>query len=269
MSIYVHDGSKWSQKSDAFMVHDGSKFVKADVKHYDGSKWNLISQQTYTTTWSATWSQSYNGADSNDVTYRVAKWGDTVSHYAMWYNVTWDDIVRWNNLKSPHVIFENVKYIVTKKEFPRKRDGAWLYQGRRPPESVTSDRGRQRSMIGFNSSAIRTALSGATIQKVEIYLKNQTSWNTTGTNALIGYHNENSTPADFKQSNYGIKNEKFAKGVGKWVEMPLDFANRLKNNQAKGFTLFSDSSDTNYFGAFFGHQANSSDVPKIRITYKK
>ena len=269
MSIYIHDGSKWVQKTDAFMYHNGSKWTKANVKVFNGSSWTTVSQQQYTTTWEATWSQSYNGADSNDVTYRTAVWGDTVSHYAMWYNVTWGDIVRWNNLKSPHIIQAGTRYIVSKKEFPRKRDGAWLYQGRRPPESVTSDRGKQRSMIGFNTTAMRTALTGSEIIKVEVYLKNQTSWNTTGTNAFIGYHNDTGAPSDFKQTNYAVKSEKFATGQGKWVTMSNELGTRLRDNKAKGFTLFADSNDTNYFGVFFGHQAGSANKPKIRITYKK
>lgn len=249
------------------MVHNGSGFVKATVKKHNGTGWDTISQQTLTKTWDSTWSQSYNGADSNEVVYRTAKWGDTISHYEMWYGVTESELVKWNNLKSPHRIYEGTRYIVTKKSFPRKRDSGWMYQGRRPPESVTSDRGRQRSMIGFNSSNIASELKGSDIVKVEMYLRNQSSWLKSGSKAVIGYHNSASTPDDFSATKHAVLGENFSVGQGKWVTLPKEFAELIRDGKAKGLTLFANNDTQEDFGVFYGHSTDSK--PKIRITYRK
>lgn len=267
MSIYVHNGKGFEEKSDAFMKHNGTKFEKAEVLKHNGKSWEEISQQTRTKIWESTWSQSYNGEDSNEVIYRTAKWGDTVSHYALWYEVTWAQIVNWNNLKSPHVISENVRYIVMKKDFPRQRKTGWLYQGRTPVNSKTEDRGRQRSMVGFDTASIQKELSGADIERVELYIKNQDTHNTSGGTAVIGYHNNNTVPNDFGQTKYGAKSEYFTKGTSKWVEMPKEFGELLRDNKAKGFTLFADNDNTKNFGTFHSHTSLSK--PRIKITYKK
>ena len=254
------DGNSWEDYVPKRW--NGSSWINAIVRRWNGSSWAIISEQTLTETWNATWSQSYNGAVSVDTIYRTAKWGDTVSHYAVWYNHTWNQIVDWNNLKSPHLIYAGIRYIVDKKEFPRKRETVSLYQGR----TSEDDRGRHRSMVGFNYGDIASTLKGSTIEKVEIYLRNQGFWNNNG-KAKIGYHNSSSEPNDFQQSKYGQKTEDFDVGQGKWITLPDDFGNLLRDGKAKGFTLFEDSDSLASYGYFHGH--SSGDRPQIRITYKK
>lgn len=255
------DGNSW--RDYVPKRWNGNSWINAVVRRWNGSSWVVISEQTFTKTWEATWSKSYNGASSNETIYRTAKWGDTVSHYAVWYNKTWNQIVNWNNLKSPHVIFAGVRYIVDKKEYPRKRDVAQLYQGR----AEGSDRGRQRSMVWFDYGNISSNLKGSNIEKVEIYLKNQHFWYNAGGKARIGYHNSNGETSDFQHSKYGQKTVDFSKGQEKWFEVPNEFGELLRDNGAKGFTLFEDSDNLSYYGYFEGH--SSWNRPKIRITYKK
>lgn len=259
------NGSKWTDYLPKRW--SGSRWDNATVKRWNGSKWEIISEEQYVTTWNATWTASYFGEGNMDITTRVAKWGDTVSHYALWFKRTWNEIVNWNNLKSPHRIWEGVTYIVDKKPYGKRRNtSGWMYQGRYTPAKFEGDRGRQRSMVGFNHADMRSKLNGARIEKVEIYLKNKHFWYSSG-KAMIGYHNSTSMPADFQQSRYAVKSENFTQGQGRWITMSNEYGEWLRDGKAKGFTLFSNSNDLNYYGYFHGKGAGSE--PKIRITYKK
>lgn len=147
---------------------------------------------------------------------------------------------------------------------PRKRNTHFLYQGNRDDEH-----GIQRSMIGFNHTDIFNTLKGTKIEKVEVYLKNETSWLSSGTIAYLGAHNNSSAPADFQHAKYGLKSESFSKGQGKWFDVTNDLGTKLQSNDYKGLVLYHNGMNTSYFGAFHSHTAGTATRPKIRITYKK
>lgn len=263
------NGSRWADYLPKRW--NGRKWEDADVKRWNGSSWEIISEQTYVTTWDATWTSSYNGASNTNVTSRVAKWGETVSHYALWYNNTWSQIVGWNGLKSPHIIYKGTRYIVDKTSFAKRRNtSGWMYQGRSKVETKFSDdRGRQRSMIGFNDSSIRWRLKDSKIEKVEVYIRSKHSWYTSGIEAVIGYHNSGTDkPSSFSQTVHGAKVERFtARDQGRWITLPKEFGELLRDNKAKGLTLFSDTDTLRKYGYFYG--VGTGSEPKLRITYKK
>lgn len=250
---------------------NGSKWVDAVIRRWNGKAWEIISEQEYTRTWDATWTSSYYGATTSKIQTRVAKWGDTVSHYAMWWGATWNQIVNWNGLKSPHVIYQGTKYIVKKSTYPNRRNtSGWMYQGRfTPADKFSDDFGRQRSMIGFNHSDIRSKTNGAKIIKVEMYLRSKHFWNTTGGDAVIGYHNSSTnTPSSFSETKNNVKTQKFSKrDQGIWITLPNSVGEALRDNKAKGLTLYGNTNDVKKYGYFYG-KGNGSE-PKIRITYKK
>lgn len=267
--IKYWDGKKWIDRLPK--KWDGKKWVNAVVRRWTGSKWEIISEETHVTTWKATWTSSYYGASNSKVTSRVAKWGDTVSHYAKWFEVTWNQIVNWNGLKSPHYIYEKTRYIVKKEKFPNRRNtSGWMYQGRpQVPDKFSNDLGRQRSMIGFNHSDIRSKLSGAKIEKVELYLRSKHFHNTSGGYAVIGRHNSSTVkPTSFSETANNVKSEQFTKrDQEKWITLPNSVGETLRDNKTKGLTLYANTDSLKRYGYFYG-MGNGSE-PQIRITYKK
>lgn len=263
------NGSKWVDNLPKRW--NGSKWVDAVIRRWSGSKWEIISEQTYTTTWKSTWTSSYYGSSNSKVTSRVAKWGETVSHYALWHGSTWNQIVNWNGLKSPHVIYAGTRYIVQKAKFPNRRNtSGWMYQGRPSvANKFSNDLGRQRSMIGFNHSDMRSKLKGSKIEKVEVYLRSKHFHNTSGGYAVIGQHNSSSVrPSRFSESKNNIKSQKYSKrNEGRWVTLPKSVGEAIRDNKAKGLTLYANTSSLSRYGYFYG-QGNGSE-PQLRITYKK
>lgn len=262
------NGSKWVDNLPKRW--NGSKWVDAVIRRWNGSKWEIISEQEYTTTWNATWTASFNGSSTSKITSRVAKWGDTVSHYALWWGATWNQIVNWNGLRSPHIIYAGTRYIVQKGSLPRKRNSSgWMYQGQYTPSSKFDDRrGRQRSMIGFNHSDMRNKMKGAKIVKVEMYLRSKHFYSTSGGSAVIGYHNASSNPSSFSEVKYNSKTQSYTKrNQGRWITLPKSVGEAIRDNKAKGITLNTNSTSTSRYGYFYG-RGNGSE-PKLRITYKK
>lgn len=126
--------------------------------------------------------------------------------------------------------------------------------------------GVQRSLIGFNAKEIQEKLKGSTIQKVELYLKNEHFWYVRGGRASIVSHSFANKPYRFNHKS-SVANSAFAKGQGKWVELPLSQGNLLRNGSISGFGLFRNATDLNYYGYFSG--ATSRNKPVLRITYSK
>lgn len=263
------NGSRWVDHLP--QRWNGSKWVDSVVKRWNGRSWEVISEKEYVETWGAKWTSSYYGSSNSNVRTRVAKWGDTVSHYSQWYGATWNQIVSWNGLRSPHIISEGVRYIIQKTSFPnRSNTGGWMYHGRESvADKFSSDYGRQRSMIGFNHDSIRSYTKGAKIVKVELYLRSRHWHYTSGGNATIGTHNSGSaTPSSFSETKHNVKTEKFSKrNEGKWITLPNSVGEALRDNKAKGLTLYGNTNSLSSYGYFYGKGKGSE--PKIRITYKK
>lgn len=145
-----------------------------------------------------------------------------------------------------------------------------IWQGRYgAPDSLQWDWYQQKSMVGFNHADIRAKLAGAKIEKVEVYLRNQHFWYYAGGYAVLGYHNSSSKPSNFAYTKSQVLKEYYnGRGGAKWLNMPVDFGNQLRDNKAKGFVLFAATDILDYYGYFYG-AGDKTYRPKIRITYVK
>lgn len=148
---------------------------------------------------------------------------------------------------------------------------AECYQGQ-----YSSTNGNQYSVILFPYSTIATDLSGATINKVEVYLNNNHWYYNSGGTAIIGYHNSATTPSSFTypSSTDNITRSSFTYGQAKWVTVDNSIGTAFKNGTAKGILLGKGqtaggtlSTDKLYYGYFAGN--GQSGEPQLRITYTK
>ena len=145
------------------------------------------------------------------------------------------------------------------------------YQGQ-----YSSTNGNQYSVILFPYSTIATDLTGATIDKVEVYLNNNHWYNNSGGTAVIGYHNSATTPASFTypSSTDNVTQASFTYGQAKWVTVDDSIGTAFKNGTAKGILLGKGqtaggtlSTSKTYYGYFAGN--GQSGEPQLRITYTK
>lgn len=142
-----------------------------------------------------------------------------------------------------------------------------MYQG-----YYSSTWGTQRSAMGFSSWG--TDLSGATVNKVEVYLyANHWYYNSGGT-ARIGVHQSasdpGSSPASLASPGGYISSTNWPKPGGRWVTLPSSWYAAFATNTWKGITLGWDlgsSTDRIYYSKWNGNGMSSE--PKVRITYTK
>lgn len=159
---------------------------------------------------------------------------------------------------------------------PAVNDNGDMYQGKygyyNPSENIYYNpiyHGIQRSMVGFDVASIRNATKGAKIEKVEIYLQNRHSWYYSGATAVIRKHNQSNQPGRYSDTGL-LKSEKYTfRGQGKWITVNKSFGEELRDGKASGFGLFQNSAEQEYYGYWYGMSGNSSQRPKIRITYTK
>lgn len=130
--------------------------------------------------------------------------------------------------------------------------------------------GQQRALIGFPSS-VSTALTGARIKKVELYLHNIHSWWNNGVDIHFGIHNNTSEP-----TTYGgvVKNDiwtvHFGKPEAKWVTLPVaTFGAYLRAGTGRGILIDQRSNDKSFYGYAAGVGDSSGNPPRLRITYVK
>lgn len=145
-----------------------------------------------------------------------------------------------------------------------------IIQGRygAPDTSTFGDLGIQKGMVGFNAADIRNNLSGARIQKVELFLRSAHWWYYAGGIASIGYHNSASTPGTFQCTKQSVKEVKYTtRDQGQWITLPNEFGELLRDNKAKGLVLYKNSTVLSYYGYFYG--VGTSQAPRIKITYVK
>lgn len=142
----------------------------------------------------------------------------------------------------------------------RRTDGN-AYQGNYTPSSTN---GNNYTKYGF-SSAIQTALTGATVKKVELYLDNNHFYSNSGGNAIIGTHANSTQPTGSSSTTgtYARQSTAFTYGQAKWVTLSSAFGTDLKSGAALGITLGRTSGGTL---AEYGYFSSSA---KLRITYEK
>lgn len=213
---------------------NGSSFVDVNPKKWNGTSWVKANVRRWNgSTWELISEQQYTST----------------------YSATWTRSYYGNDTLNPS--FRGVK----------------LCQGRygNPDIRWEGDMGIQKSSAGFDSSKIRSDLNGASIEKVEVYLHNEHWWYNAGGGRLnIGVHNTNSPTSTWGgETRHGVASEIWTnEGTGKWITLPNYVGTDLRDNKAKGITLYKPTTDLRYYGYFFGENEGSK-TPKIRITYKK
>ncbi|MFD5425358.1 hypothetical protein [Streptomyces sp. NPDC127084] len=125
----------------------------------------------------------------------------------------------------------------------------------------SSTNGMQASLIGFPAS-LGTDLSGAVIQKAEIYLYFDHWYYNDGGKAVIRAHKFTSRPSTFS-SDSESQTISWGKNVGKWVDITAVF----DSVSWRGIALDPNSSDKTYYGRAQG--VGQTYPPKLRVTYVK
>lgn len=145
-------------------------------------------------------------------------------------------------------------------------DSGHLFQG-----YYSSTNGNQFSFVGFDDADIRAKLSGATINKVEVYLQNLHWYSNSGGTVYIGTHNQTTLSGNHSPSqilNDRISSSSFSYGQGKWFTVSNTIGENLKSNSAKGIAIGqAPSNSQSYYGYFAGN--GQTGEPRIRITYTK
>ena len=131
--------------------------------------------------------------------------------------------------------------------------------------SATAGGNPMRTHIYFPYSTIQSALAGATINSVELYLLNVHTWYNAGGTAAIAMHNYASPQATFGTST-AVVNEHFAKGEGKWVWLSGAVGTGFQNGTVKGISL---NPGITYNLEYYGYYGWAYGTPTLRIKYTK
>lgn len=125
----------------------------------------------------------------------------------------------------------------------------------------------RRSLLLFDYSAIKTALAGASIEKVELYLKRlNTSHGTATAYACVKMHNYSGKQATWKGADLGDADSgspTFTRGQGKWITLLNTVGEKLRDGTIKGLCL---DADTNYT---LSRYIKYDDDIRLRITYRR
>ena len=139
-----------------------------------------------------------------------------------------------------------------------------MYQG-----EYSSTHGIRKSLIGFDYATIQSDLSGATISKVELQLKNKHFYNNSGGTLLLGTHSYTSAPNTWSGGSVDERrsSHSWARLAKKYVDI-TDYASDLQSGAARGIAIGPPTSTSNTYYSYWAGQ-NSSDRPVLRITYTK
>ncbi|NUL21858.1 hypothetical protein [Streptomyces lunaelactis] len=125
----------------------------------------------------------------------------------------------------------------------------------------SSTNGMQSSLVGF-PAAMTSDLSGATINKAEVYLYFDHWYNNAGGKAVIKAHSHASRPGSFS-SDAEATTISWAKNQGKWVDITSVF----DSTKWRGIALDPNNSSSTYYGRARGY--GETNPPKLRVTYTK
>lgn len=111
-------------------------------------------------------------------------------------------------------------------------------------------------------------LSGATVQKIEVYAyANHWYYNAGGT-ALIKVHGYSAPPGSSPSMTTAVSSASWPKPGGRWVTLPSSLYAGFKSGTYKGFGFGpSGGSNLQYYGRFNGD--GQPYEPRIRVTYTK
>lgn len=169
---------------------------------------------TYQTTFTGTWSQTYQGSD--------AKRTDTLGEFNLVYGASGQDAF-----------------------------------------------GQQKALVGFDGAAMVAALTGSTIQSIELSMTNlKAYWGTVA--VFFGLHNLSSEPTTFDSTGITLRRSASATfAVGKQtIPLPMSFAQALRAGTAKGLALEAPTAEADFYGYAAG-VGSGYTPPQLIITYAK
>jgi hypothetical protein len=154
----------------------------------------------------------------------------------------------------------------------------------------SSTNGNQRGLVGFTAAnstggqtnlALTTALTGAAVSKVEVYLYANHWYNSAGGTAVLGYHSNTSQPASWPST--ALTNQRQVSGwgraVGKWVDLgnptftmggvSATLGEHLAAGRVRGITVGpGPTTGAEFYGRYNGATATSYK-PQLRVSYTK
>lgn len=144
-----------------------------------------------------------------------------------------------------------------------------IYQG-----YFSSNNGTQKALIGFPYATIVSDLTGAVVNKIEVYLYYSHWYFNGGGTARIGTHNltNSSAPASFPGSDTTASRKlvtSWGVNVGQWVDVTsLGIGAEFQAGTTKGFMIGGGTStDQTFYG--YADPFGGTHPPQVRITYTK
>ncbi|WP_098894153.1 hypothetical protein [Streptomyces sp. t99] len=125
----------------------------------------------------------------------------------------------------------------------------------------SSTNGTQASLCGFGGT-LSSDLSGATINKAELYLYFAHWYSNAGGKAVIKAHGLTSRPSTFSSDSEAMT-VSWARNQGKWVDITSIF----DSTKWRGIALDPNSTSSTYYGRARG--VGESNAPQLRVTYTK
>lgn len=111
-------------------------------------------------------------------------------------------------------------------------------------------------------------LSGATVQKIEVYAYANSWYYNAGGTAKIKVHGYSTPPGSSPSQTTAVSSAKWPKPGGRWVTLPSSLYAGFKSGTYKGFGFGpAGTTDLEYYGRFNGE--GQAYEPRIRITYTK
>ena len=144
-----------------------------------------------------------------------------------------------------------------------------LQQGYYPPAKRFS----MATWMNANSTGSETnknlinALKGASISRMEVYLKNLSWYYGSGGQALIGHHDMDYLPDTPQTSGGGaFSSGNWTTGAGRWITLPPSWYDNFASGDYRGITL-GEGAGTSM--TYYGHFSNLASDLQLRVTYSK
>lgn len=127
---------------------------------------------------------------------------------------------------------------------------------------------------GEVNKTISQALTGATLSKVEIYVKNISYPANAGGSGSMRFAATTFTalPAASAQAPPAVTytaNQAFTNGQGRWIQLPAAAVTAIKTSGGRVLLVGPGSSTSQYYYSKWNNHAASSGKPQIRLTYTK